>query len=812
MRAIVSVGLAAALWLAAPVRAQEAPKPPAPPVPESAPAAPEVPGLADLIPKAAELEQRLAGLQAELSGFPRAEEVEGRLGELEARLAAIEARFDVLAQGADYGYEDVAELKGLLEAEREALEQALGPVRQALATLDKRKAEWEAEAERWAAWRKAFPADLAKEGAADAFKTAAKAAKEALEIVTRTAKPFLGIQRRGEDLRLRIQKRVAEADGWLQALRTELWRRSAPSMASAEYGRALRGALSPDALRAGLRGLAWPDRRFWTRAGWVVALQVVLVAVVAGVLRRNRPRLEASDRWRFLSRRPLAAAVLVGVGLPSALYAVLPPVWRLALWIAVGFSAARVVTALLPAGWRRRLVYLLACLFLANQALRVAGVPAPLFRLYVLVVSLVGLPLCLWRARVAARVGGRWYPWGLRLGAAVLAAVAVAQVSGYANLAAHLLDAAIQTTFLLLLAWVVEVLAHGAVDYVAGSALWRRIPLGAEHAARLRTDLLWGVRTVVALATWGLVLEVWRFSESPWKAVQVLLSLGVPVGTTHITVGLVVGAFLVLYGALLTSWLVQGVLESEIYPRRGVDRGTGLSINRLVHYAFVLVGFLAAVASLGLELQNLTILAGAFGIGIGFGLQTIVNNFVSGLILLFERPIKVGDVVQIDGEWAIVRKLGLRATVVETFDQSEVIVPNADLVAGKVTNWTLSTRMVRVVVPVGVAYGSDVEKVMEILRAVGEEHPKVRQDPPPQVLFLAFGESSLDFELRVWVGDVDDRLRVRSELHRAIDREFRKAGVEIPFPQRDLHLRSVDERAVAALAAPKPAAHSAGEG
>jgi len=210
----------------------------------------------------------------------------------------------------------------------------------------------------------------------------------------------------------------------------------------------------------------------------------------------------------------------------------------------------------------------------------------------------------------------------------------------------------------------------------------------------------------------------------------------------------------------------------------------------------ILVGFLVAASVLGFDLKNLTILAGAFGIGIGFGLQTIVNNFVSGLILLFERPIKTGDIIQLDGTWGKIKKLGLRATVVETFDQSEIIVPNSDLISGQVTNWTLSDRASRLVIPVGVAYGSDVPLVMKILHETAESNLMVIKDPAAQVLFMGFGNSSLDFELRAWVGEIDDRMKARSELHQEIDRRFREADVEIPFPQRDLHLRSVDKEAV----------------
>ena len=173
-----------------------------------------------------------------------------------------------------------------------------------------------------------------------------------------------------------------------------------------------------------------------------------------------------------------------------------------------------------------------------------------------------------------------------------------------------------------------------------------------------------------------------------------------------------------------------------------------------------------------------------------------MNNFVSGIILLFERPVRVGDTIEIGGQWAEIKSIGLRATAVRTFDQADVIIPNADLVTNQVTNWTLSNRQVRLIIPVGVAYGSDIPLVVKTLAACARDHDRVTSTMSPQVLFLSFGESSLDFELRVWIKDVDFRLTVRSDLHQAIDRKFREANIEIAFPQRDLHVRSVDTPAL----------------
>jgi small-conductance mechanosensitive channel len=213
----------------------------------------------------------------------------------------------------------------------------------------------------------------------------------------------------------------------------------------------------------------------------------------------------------------------------------------------------------------------------------------------------------------------------------------------------------------------------------------------------------------------------------------------------------------------------------------------------LIHYSLVLVGFLLALTALGFTLTNLTILGGAIGVGIGFGLQAIVNNFASGIILLFERPIKIGDMIQLADLPCRVKKIGLRATTVETRDDAEIVVPNSDLITNQVTNWTLSNTRMRVKIPVGVAYGSDVPQVMRILKECAEQNPSVRKNPFPRVFFLGFGASSLDFELRVWVNDFTDRRMALSQINQEIDQKFRSAGIEIPFPQRDLHVKSVKE-------------------
>jgi small-conductance mechanosensitive channel len=238
-----------------------------------------------------------------------------------------------------------------------------------------------------------------------------------------------------------------------------------------------------------------------------------------------------------------------------------------------------------------------------------------------------------------------------------------------------------------------------------------------------------------------------------------------------------------------------------VFPRTRLAQGVPYAISSLLRYTMIFLGFMLALAAAGIELGKLTVIAGGLGVGIGFGLQNVVNNFVSGLILLFERPVQVGDVVQIMSQnlWGEIRRIGIRASVIHTFDGAEVVVPNGHLISDSVTNWTLSDRRRRVEVNVGVEYGTDAQRVIDLLLEVADGHPDVLEIPAPRAFFLSFGDSALLFLLRGWIADFDDGFRVRSELSVAIQHALREAGIGVPFPQRDLHLRTVSPTAASEL-------------
>lgn len=259
-------------------------------------------------------------------------------------------------------------------------------------------------------------------------------------------------------------------------------------------------------------------------------------------------------------------------------------------------------------------------------------------------------------------------------------------------------------------------------------------------------------------------------------------------GGTAVTVASVVSFVVFVLAAYAASWLLRRSLH-RVYRRRALDEGVQHALDRLLHYGIVALGAFVALENLGVSITALAGLGAVLAVGIGFGLQNIAQNFVSGLILLLERPVKKGDFVQVGEVRGTVRDIRARATVVTTLDNVDIIVPNGQFITEAVTNETYGDRRVRVSITVGVAYGSDTARVREVLLQVAQSSPRVIADPPPQVLFKDFGESSLDFELLAWLADPREENPAASDIRFAVDQAFRAAGIEIPFPQRVVHLR-----------------------
>jgi potassium efflux system protein len=298
-----------------------------------------------------------------------------------------------------------------------------------------------------------------------------------------------------------------------------------------------------------------------------------------------------------------------------------------------------------------------------------------------------------------------------------------------------------------------------------------------------------------AIAYWLLLtLDRFLIFDPIYSWVAGFLTQEWTVGSVEITIGHILAFFITLWIALTVSKFIRFILQDEILTHFEMPRGVPGAISMIVRLVLITIGFILAFGAAEIDMNNIAIIFGALGVGIGFGLQNIFNNLVSGLILAFERPIQVGDIIQIStlslmGE---VKEIGIRASIVRTFDGAEVVVPNGNLISNEMINWTLSDKRRRQEILVGVAYGTDTNKVLEILNGVVSDHENILKNPAPLVIFLGFGDSSLDFRVLFWT-HFDVGLSTKSKVGMEIDEAFKKAGIEIPFPQRDLHLRSVSD-------------------
>ncbi|MFY9983322.1 MAG: mechanosensitive ion channel domain-containing protein [Chthoniobacterales bacterium] len=366
-----------------------------------------------------------------------------------------------------------------------------------------------------------------------------------------------------------------------------------------------------------------------------------------------------------------------------------------------------------------------------------------------------------------------------KIGLIVFPIAALANILGYVNLANLLAIVFVRGVFLAAIFYV----AIRVLDGFVVIALQVR-PLGALHAVQLHRRMLYrrSCRALGFLAVlfWlDLMLNFFGLLNPSLAKIGDLLDAKVGMGSLELSLGRLLAFGITAWAAFLVSKFLRFLLEEDVYHHFRLERGLPYAISTMLHYSILLVGFVAALGALGIDLTKITILAGAFSVGVGFGLQNVINNFVSGLILLFERPIKIGDVIEIDGTVGEVRRIGIRACVIRTGQGSEIIVPNGALISNQVTNWTFSDRARAIEVSVNVLPGADSQRVTELLRTTATSEPGVASEPAPQVYVVNFSAGAITFQLRAWTDRYQDWARVRSDLAVAVNSALAEERIAI---------------------------------
>ncbi len=674
------------------------------------------------------------------------------------------------------------------------------PIAETISDLSSKRIEWQKKKDQITVYKKKDVVSRAL--AKDQEKTLLETIDDALQLIEEQLKFALDVGKKIGDLQVQVYSVDTLLADMASELKASSFQRTSPSILSGEFYAMINGDLFRQSYmntRSFFADLLAPQRLKDNMN--LILLSVVAFFLVGFWIHKTKNLISASSRWFPFATHPFATTIFIGASL-NTLIGTIPAIeidlsqqGRALLNIVVLIASIRLTSNLvLDKDLRKMLVRMI--IFMTMAVLIVAlNFPFIVIVLYVFYVSLLTLVYYFYQLRAIRGLTG--YVAGLkRISGVFPVAALLLGYYGYDKVVVMLFLSSLSAVILCLIVWILFRLHMGLLDLLLSVLPLNLIRDQREIILKNLKPIIFCVHIILLVAIQTVIFNIYPNNT---EALHNIFVTGFEFLNYNISPGYILIIIFVVYGSLLLSRAVQMLLLSKILPSYGAEKGVQLSIARLAHYAVLSLGFLLMLNVLGFQLEQLALLGGALGVGIAFGLQAIVNNFASGLILLFERPVKVGDTIQVGSEIGEVKNLGLRATVIQTFDNAEIVVPNSDLITGQVTNWTLSERKVRVRVPVGVAYGTDIAKVLEILRNCGNANPMVLNTPPANAFFLAFGASSLDFELRVWILEFLDKLQVLSDLNQDIENEFSLNNIEIPFPQTDLHLRSVDDAAAASM-------------
>ena len=546
-------------------------------------------------------------------------------------------------------------------------------------------------------------------------------------------------------------------------------------------------------------------RGYVTERGAILLAWVLLwigLAVALILMRRKATLWVQQDRSLATTvamlDRPMTAAAVLVLSLVSLFDQQAPTAWFDLVNLLLLLTLVLLLFGVLAKALRP-VPYLLMALFVLMRLVQLTPVASITQRWAMLALSLAGIAFCWWFLRSlrthpdqVPEAWRRWVARGLRLAIGLLAVSSLANIAGNARLGALTAVGTIDAIFTAIVLVVVGGVLRAMVRVALLSNAARRLGIAPEHSEAVRRALFRTISLTATVVWIVFTLRGFTVLDQLIAKLGAMLAAEASIGEFSISLGNVLVFVFIIWLSIKLAALVDFVLEVIVLRHVTLPVGVPQTISRLSRYIVILVGVVVAFSAIGFDVSKAALVAGGLGVGIGFGLQNIVNNFVSGLILLFERPIRVGDTIELGTTSGVVEKIGMRATLIRTWKGPELVVPNADLVSSKVLNWNLIRDRKRAEVPVGVSYESDSEVVAELLTEVAVAHPDVLKYPEPKCLFLGFGDSSLDFQLRAWTTP-DNCFQVQSDLRFAIRKALTDAGIEIPFPQRDLHIKAATD-------------------
>jgi potassium efflux system protein len=732
---------------------------------------------------------------------------EAALQRIEAEIAAQGPELDALLERTTAAIAQKASLAAIDDVRRE-LEGAAAPLggwKDELAAEAKRVADDLAELAQarrvWSETRGRPETGAAGEVVARRVGSSVKAIDEAVARLRARQARVLAVSDRLVDRSTAVENALERLQAATLAGTTSLFVRDRAALWQRNFGAELGSQL----LRVPEEILAFSasTREYAARHARPLAVQAFMAVVLMIVFRsfstRTRERLagaqEPSRAVRLLER-PYAVALLLTLLLWRALNPLAPQRLMQVLAMVALIPAARIVVLASERADLTAFAGLFVLLFLDRIASALALLPAVADATLMLALA-IALGLTFWFARRVREAGDKpWLRQAANLVMVALALALLAEIGGWTNLAAVLGRGIMASALAAVYVYAGVIALTALLSHALASPTLRRSHVVDHNQTLLQRRLERGVWWLGVGLWLNLVLRALGLRSAAAEALRTLLGAGVAVGELSLSLGGMLAFLLTLLAAMLLARIVNGILEGDVYPRAALPRGIPYALSTMVRYGFYSLGFLFALAAAGVKLGQLSIMLGGLGVGIGLGLQDLVKNFAAGLTVLFERQVRVWDAVQIPSQavFGRVSAIGIRATVIRNFDGVEVVVPNANLVSGAVGNWTLSDRLHRIEVPVGVAYGTDPERVIALLLDVVRSNGRLLAAPAPEALFKGFGATSLDFVVRAWT-DNDYEART-SELALAVHHSLREAGIAI---QRDLRLISVSPAAGAAL-------------